>query len=423
VTSTRPERRPWHLLAVAAVGSVLLAGMLAANAGAAVTNRAVRAVRPRPAARVIIAPRPSTRRPFRGPVAVRRVITPHVLTATITSLHFPSTGGTFVVSLRDVSSGSRCTLSAGTGVTFSGTYSCGGALFQHGGRVLPNGSFVVKHWTVRVVAKTGSSSRTFAWVVTVAARTPPPTTTTTTTSTTTTSTTTTSTTTTSTTTTTTTIPTTTTTTPSGQLPGYQSANWSGYILQTSPGATTDVQGTWAVPTLNCASTPDGVVSEWVGVDGATNSDLFQTGSLSYCDGGTQVNGAWFEELPAAAYNFSFPVSAGDTISAHIWQVSSGEWNFTVTDETSGYEGYSSSAISYSGPENSAEWINEDPYDPTTSAYYPFADFGSVTFSAISTDLAAPALSLQSDGVEMVQSGHVLAEPSAPSGSGFTVTYG
>ena len=47
----------------------------------------------------------------------------------------------------------------------------------------------------------------------------------------------------------------------------------------------------------------------------------------------------------------------------------------------------------------------------------------MTFSAISTDLAAPALSLQSDGVEMVQSGHVLAAPSAPSGSGFTVTYG
>ena len=35
---------------------------------------------------------------------------------------------------------------------------------------------------------------------------------------------------------------------------------------------------------------------------------------------------------------------------------------------------------FSGPGTTAEWIAEDPGEPTTEGLYPFADFGSVTFT-------------------------------------------
>jgi len=189
-----------------------------------------------------------------------------------------------------------------------------------------------------------------------------------------------------------------------------------------------VQGTWTEPTLNCAATPDAQSAAWVGVDGASNSDLFQTGTWASCAGGVQSDFAWFEELPYTVSPFSFPVNPGDTITAHIWQVTPGNWEFTITDSTTGYEGYSGSSgvlvpIAYSGPGDSAEWIEEDPLDGTTNTLFPFADFQTITFSSISADLSTPSLSLGSNGIELIQNGAVLAVPSAPSGGGFTVTYG
>jgi hypothetical protein len=306
---------------------------------------------------------------------------------------------------------------------------------------LANESFVIERRTVRVVITSRSSRRTLTWVVTVGARVPPPTTTATTTTTTTipTTTTTTATTTTTTTipptttttippTTTTTIPPPTTTTLPASEPGYTSLNWSGYFVPTVAGGTTDVQGTWVEPTLNCSATPDAQSAAWVGVDGASNGDLFQTGTSASCSSGAQSDFAWFEELPYAADPFSFPVSPGDTITAHIWQVTPGNWEFTIIDSTSGYEGYSGSGgvlepISYSGPGESAEWIEEDPLNGISDTLFPFADFQTITFSSISADLSTPTLSLGSNGIEIVQSGTALAVPSAPSGSSFTVTYG
>lgn len=105
------------------------------------------------------------------------------------------------------------------------------------------------------------------------------------------------------------------------------------------------------------------------------------------------------------------------------QISVGEWNFTVTDSTSGYYGYSTTNIAYGGAEESAEWIEEDPLNGTSNTLFPFADFQSLAFSAISADLSAPMLTLDTNGIEIVQNSTVLAVPSAPSGGSFTVTYG
>jgi len=176
-----------------------------------------------------------------------------------------------------------------------------------------------------------------------------------------------------------------------------------------------------VPTLNCAGTPNGHVAQWIGVDGESNSNLFQTGTESTCASGVQSNEAWVEELPAAADNFQ-SVATGDTIIAHIWQVSSGEWQFTLDDVTAGWQETLLQPTAYSGPGTSAEWINEDPTDASTNTLFPFADFGTVTFSNISFDGSLPNLSLSTNGIEMVQNGSVLALPSAPSSGGFSVAY-
>ncbi|HEY5120958.1 MAG TPA: G1 family glutamic endopeptidase, partial [Acidimicrobiales bacterium] len=71
--------------------------------------------------------------------------------------------------------------------------------------------------------------------------------------------------------------------------------------------------------------------------------------------------------------------------------------------------------------NSAEWIVEDNESSLTSSLNPFANYGSVTFSNITTNLS-PWYLTPNDGVEIVQNGVALSVPSPIVNSGFTVTY-
>ena len=92
-----------------------------------------------------------------------------------------------------------------------------------------------------------------------------------------------------------------TTTQRGSKP---EANWSGYVVPSSSALVTDVSGDWTVPMLNCADTPNGDESTWVGIGGqewatgGTSGALLQTGINSDCVDGAQQNTAWWEEVPA-----------------------------------------------------------------------------------------------------------------------------
>lgn len=380
----------------AAATCLLLTGALSAAAAASAQGAASVNGLEMSAAHVPVGARPSTTESLGSHVASRRVS--HVLTASSNSVSFPSTGGHFTVRLRNIPRGSTCRLSSGHGVVFHGTYRCGGPLFAHAGTVRANRSATVKRFTVRVLVRSGLVHRRSAWVVVVGPNVLPATTTSTTT----------------------TTPVMPPPVPSPSTPGKQSSNWSGYALESAPGGTTDVQGTWTVPTLECAATPDSQVSDWVGVDGLTNGDLFQTGTRSMCAGGVQSNVAWVEQLPDPEYDFR-AVSAGDVVAAHLWQVSPGEWQFTLTDQTAGWQETLSQPTAYSGPGTSAEWINEDPSDATSGSLFPLADFGTATFSGVTANLAVPALG-SANAFEMVQGGAVVALPSTFSGTGFTMTY-
>lgn len=227
-------------------------------------------------------------------------------------------------------------------------------------------------------------------------------------------------------------------------PFSESENWSGYIVS-SGSVLTEASGRFTVPTLNCADTPGGGVSVWVGIGGANETDvLLQTGVEIDCAGGVQTDDAgWWEEYPPyPEMDFdSLAVSPGDLLEASVYQQSDGSWVTRLDDLTTGISGMMISDGDYgtvldSDPSNwlevegpsgvfytggyTAEWIVEDT-GLSDGSYEPFGDYGTVTFSDLTTSLSSWGLTT-GDGVGIVQSGSVLSAPSAPTSGGFSVSY-
>ncbi|MST34807.1 hypothetical protein GHK86_19025, partial [Acidimicrobiaceae bacterium USS-CC1] len=203
-----------------------------------------------------------------------------------------------------------------------------------------------------------------------------------------------------------------------------STNWSGLVM-TGTGIQ-GAEGAWTVPAVAGAVGTDSAT--WVGVDGASNSDLIQTGTAQTPGGGYS---AWWEILPAVSVTITdaagspAPVRPGDSILASVQEVHAGTWTIYIADQTQGW--YFQQNFSYSGPGTSAEWIEEAPTDNGQQTAP--ADFGTVDFSDTgvyegsgsspgwyATDLTA------SNEIDMVNATgtHILAapgSPSAPSGNG------
>ena len=226
-----------------------------------------------------------------------------------------------------------------------------------------------------------------------------------------------------------------------------SSNWSGYVLP-STNLVTEVSGTFTVPTLNCSQTPSAGESTWVGIGGAGGStgDLLQTGVRSDCVAGVQADDpAWWEEYPEVAeadFN-GMAVSPGDQIKATVYKATSGTaWETCVDDVSTGVSGLmvtgegwgvttggctgtftlqgSTASLSYAGG-YTAEWIVEDYASGSSLVPVPFADYGTVTFTSLTTSLSSWNLT-SANPVEIVQNNSVLSVPSPPSGGGFSVSY-
>lgn len=237
--------------------------------------------------------------------------------------------------------------------------------------------------------------------------------------------------------------------------GSTTPNWVGYVLPsaTNSAVFTYVSGEWTVPTLNCADTPNNRSATWVGTGGfgwatgGTSGVLLQTGTEDDCSGGVQSDTGWFEIYPSTPNTQEtfkdFPVSPGDTLRAVIEINTDDEWTTVLENLTTGLQGVFSvgyewdvatianntlvgpiqgtaTGTSYSGGD-SAEWVVEDTGVAFSSSNYPFANFGTVTFSDLTTDLSSWTLP-NSDAVEMAQGGVTLAVPGPVTNSSFTVTY-
>jgi uncharacterized repeat protein (TIGR02543 family) len=233
-----------------------------------------------------------------------------------------------------------------------------------------------------------------------------------------------------------------------------SVNWSGYVVPSSSALVTDAEGDWTVPTLDCADTPEGQVSIWIGIGGeqwSTGGDsgaLLQTGIDLSCNDGFQDDVAWWEVVPATPnveQDFTnFSVSPGDQIQTSVFETTTGAWETEVSDLDTGLSAYmitgeswgvgptstgefaiqgSSAGYSYDGG-YTAEWIVEDPEEGSANPggqLYPFANFGSVTFGDLRSSFSSWSLT-PSEEWGIVQAGVTLAAPTSSTSDGFTDSY-
>ena len=189
--------------------------------------------------------------------------------------------------------------------------------------------------------------------------------------------------------------------------GWSSSNWSGYAV-TGAGFSS-VTGQWTVQSVSRTKKAS-YSSQWVGIDGFNNSSLIQTGTESDYFQGAAHYDAWWEILPAAETVIpSLPVRPGDLMSASVSSNGNGTWTITIRDVTTG--GSFSTVQSYSGPQTSAEWIEEAP--TVGGRIAPLANFSSPqTFDPGTVNGGNPGL-VAADGGDMIQQRQVVSTPSNP----------
>jgi Peptidase A4 family len=204
--------------------------------------------------------------------------------------------------------------------------------------------------------------------------------------------------------------------PGTRAAGWASSNWSGYAVTGS--GYNSVTAKWIVPAVT-ASRKATYSSDWVGIDGYNNSDLIQTGTESDYYNGSAHYAAWWEILPAAETVIpSITVKPGDTVTASISRRSGSSWTITITDGGKSF----TTTQTYTGPQTSAEWIEEAP--TVGGRVAPLANYGQTTFDPGTVNGANPLLNPSEAGV-MVQKRVQVSTPSNPDGDtdGFNIAYG
>jgi hypothetical protein len=195
-----------------------------------------------------------------------------------------------------------------------------------------------------------------------------------------------------------------------------SQNWSGFVA--NGGKFTSVSGSWTVPTVDCSSTPDGVVALWVGLDGAGSRTVEQTGTFSACQQGSASYAAWYEAFPAASILLSNPVGPGDTMSASVTSVGSNTFTLVLTDNSRGWT--STNNIQVRGRLASAEAIVEAP--SVHGQIVPLANFGTAGFNNVVVNGSALAAVHPTPVTMATLSGVIKAVPGPVSGGSFSVAW-
>jgi hypothetical protein len=200
--------------------------------------------------------------------------------------------------------------------------------------------------------------------------------------------------------------------------GWASSNWSGYAV--SGGSYSTITGEWNVPAV-APSKKSTYSSNWIGIDGFNNSSLIQTGTEQDYYNGRAHYGAWWEILPAAETVIpTLVVSPGDHMRASIAKGTGSTWTITLADVTTG-QSFSINKT-YTGPQTSAEWIEEAP---TVGGHVAtLANYGTSTFDPGTVNGVSPNLQ-PSDGGAMIQNRRQVSTPSLPDSEadGFNAEYG
>jgi len=163
-------------------------------------------------------------------------------------------------------------------------------------------------------------------------------------------------------------------------------NWAGYAdYSSTKGKFTRVSGSWTVPGVTCTA-EDRITSEWVGLDGFSDSTVEQDGTASQCFEGRAVHYSWYEMYPGNTIEVGKSVAAGDRISASVKRTGS-SYTLALTDSTHTANSFSRTATCGTATclDTSAEWIIERPSYPI--GIVPEAQFKTVPFSAASETAA------------------------------------
>ena len=137
-----------------------------------------------------------------------------------------------------------------------------------------------------------------------------------------------------------------------------SSNWSGYAEQGTKKQFTAVEGTWTVQAAK-ASTGATYSSDWVGIDGATNSKLVQDGTEADFYNGAAHYDAWTEIIPAPEVVLAgLSVQPGNKMEGIVQEVATNKWTMTVKNLSTGKS--ASRTVSYTTPEADVEAIHERP---------------------------------------------------------------
>ena len=157
-------------------------------------------------------------------------------------------------------------------------------------------------------------------------------------------------------------------------------NWAGYEAIASGGnAFTYISGGWTVPAVTSGSSSASSYSSiWVGIDGANNSTLEQTGTEEDYVGGSPRYDAWWEILPAPETVItSMPISPGDRMFASVRHIGGGNFVLSLDDLTTNTS-FSTTQPNPSAPRSSVEWIAEDTQ--VNGVIGALANYGTVKFT-------------------------------------------
>ncbi|SHN29051.1 G1 family glutamic endopeptidase [Actinacidiphila paucisporea] len=190
-------------------------------------------------------------------------------------------------------------------------------------------------------------------------------------------------------------------------------NWGGYAATGS--GFTSVAATWTEANATCNSTND-LYAPWVGIDGYGSSTVEQTGVATDCSSGSPVHQAWYEMYPANPVYLSrssYPVSAGDHITASVTYAGSSKYTLKLTDSSRGWTYTTSKTLS--SQRASAEVIIESP----TGAYPNFGtlNFTSATVNGSSLGSFGPVALDPSNGAYEARTGAL-----GSGGTSFSETY-
>jgi len=205
---------------------------------------------------------------------------------------------------------------------------------------------------------------------------------------------------------------------------YTSTNWSGYLA--TNGSFNAVSGSWQATNAIGISGTTSADSTWIGIGGVSTSDLIQVGTQNIIAANGQVSSsAFYELLPDFAQTVpGVTVTPGDSLTASLTEISSGQWSISITDQTNG-QSYTAT-VAYASSNSSAEWVEEDP-SYSSNRQIPFDNFQTASFSAGSTTMNGSSTTIAGSNAQSIfmvnHSGQTIAAPSAltSNGAGFTVT--